>query len=59
MFFIVISIFYFSEENIKKINKSRLLYMYQEEKYYDLPILYNDTNISDSTIKNITYRFCA
>ena len=44
MFFIVISIFYFSEENIKKINKSRLLYMHQEEEHYDLPILYNDTN---------------
>ena len=44
LFFILISFFYFSEENIKKINKSRLFLLTQEENNFDLPILFNDTS---------------
>ena len=44
LFFILISSFYFSEENIKKINKSRLFVLTKEENNFDLPILSSDTN---------------
>ena len=43
LFFLLISFFYFSEEHIKKINKSRLSLLTKEEDYFDLPILFNDT----------------
>ena len=36
--------FYFSEENIKKVNKSRLFLLTKEENNFDLPILSTDTN---------------
>ena len=44
LFFMLILFFYFSEENIKKINKSRLFLLIKEEKNFDLPVLSNDTN---------------
>ena len=44
LFFIFILIFYFSEENIKKVNKSRLFLLTKEENNFDLPILSTDTN---------------
>ena len=44
LFFIFISIFYFSEENIRKVNKSRIFVLTKEENDIDLPILSNDTN---------------
>ena len=44
LFFILISSFYFSEENIKKINKSRLFLLTKEENNFDLPVLSSDTN---------------
>ena len=44
LFFILISSFYFSEENIKKINKSRLFLLTKEENNLDLPVLSSDTN---------------
>ena len=44
LFFIFISFFYFSEENIKKINKSRLFLLDKDENNFDLPVLSNDTN---------------
>ena len=44
LFFILISFFYFSEGNIKKINKSRLLLITKEENNFDLPVLPSDTN---------------
>ena len=44
LFFVLILFFYFSEENIKKINKSRLFLLTKEEKNFDLPVLSNDTN---------------
>jgi len=44
LFFILISFFYFSEDNIKKINKSRLLLIIKEENNFDLPVLPSDTN---------------
>ena len=43
LFIIFISFFYFSDENIKKVNKSRLSLLTKEEDYFDLPILSNDT----------------
>ena len=37
--------FYFSDENIKQINKSRFNYLNKLDKYkLDLPLLENDTN---------------
>jgi predicted PurR-regulated permease PerM len=37
--------FYFSDENIKQINKSRFNYLNKLDKYIlDLPLLENDTN---------------
>ncbi len=37
--------FYFSDENIKRINKSRFNYLNKLDKYIlDLPLLENDTN---------------
>ena len=44
LFFILISFFYFSEENIRKINKSRLFLLTKEENNYDLPVLSSDTD---------------
>ena len=44
LFFILISFFYFSEENIKKINKSRLFLLTKEKSNFDLPVLSSDTN---------------
>ena len=44
LFFILISSFYFSEENIKKINKSRFFLLTKEENNFDLPVLSSDTN---------------
>ena len=44
LFFILISIFYFSEENIRKVNKSRIFVLTKEENNFDLPILSNDTD---------------
>ena len=44
LFFMLILFFYFSEENIKKINKSRLFLLTKEEKNFNLPVLSNDTN---------------
>jgi len=44
LFFILISFFYFSEENIRKINKSRLFLLNKEENNYDLPVLSSDTD---------------
>jgi len=44
LFFILISFFYFSEGNIKKINKSRLLLITKEGNNFDLPVLPSDTN---------------
>jgi len=44
LFFILISFFYFSEDNIKKINKSRLFLIIKEENNFDLPVLPSDTN---------------
>ena len=44
LFFILISFFYFSEENIRKTNKSRLFLLNKEENNYDLPILSSDTD---------------
>ena len=44
LFFILISFFYFSEKNIKKINKSRLFILTKEKNNYDLPVLSNDTD---------------
>ena len=44
LFFILISFFYFSEGNIKKINKSRLFFLTKEESNFDLPVLSSDTN---------------
>ena len=44
MFFILISLFYFSEENVMKINKSRLFLLMKEENNFDLPVLSSDTN---------------
>ena len=44
LFFILISFFYFSEENIKKINKSRLFLLTMEDNNYDLPVLSSDTD---------------
>jgi hypothetical protein len=44
LFLVLISFFYFSAENIKKINKSRLFLLSKEENNFDLPVLSNDTN---------------
>ena len=44
LFFIFISIFYFSEKNIQKINKSRLFLLTKEGNNFDLPVLSSDTN---------------
>ena len=44
LFFILISLFYFSEENVMKINKSRLFLLMKEENNFDLPVLSSDTN---------------
>ena len=44
LFIILISFFYFSEENIKKINKSRIFLLTKEEDNFDLPVLSADTN---------------
>ena len=43
LFFILTSIFYFSEENIKKINKSRSFLLTKEKSNFYLPVLPNDT----------------
>ena len=44
LFFILISFFYFSEKNIKKVNKSRLSLLTNQESNYNLPILVSDTD---------------
>ena len=45
MFIIFLINFYFSEENIKQINKSRFNYLNKLDKHIlDLPLLENDTN---------------
>ena len=44
LFFILISFFYFSEDNIKKINKSRLFLLTKEDNNFDLPVLSSDTD---------------
>jgi len=44
LFFILVSFFYFSEKNIKKVNKSRSFLLTKEENNFDLPVLLNDTN---------------
>mgnify|MGYP001169040845 FL=1 len=43
LFIILILFFYFSEENIKKVNKSRLFLLTKEENNFDLPVLSSDT----------------
>ena len=44
IFFITITFFYFSDENVKKINKSRTFLLSESENNIELPILHNDTN---------------
>ena len=44
LLFVFILIFYFSEENIKKINKSRTFLSVKEENNFDLPVLSSDTD---------------
>ena len=44
-FIILITSFYFSDQNIKEINKSRSIYSVNLSKYtQNLPLLKNDTN---------------
>ena len=44
---ILIIFFYFSEENINKVNKSRYIYSQKLNNYVnELPLLKNDTNNS-------------
>ena len=44
-FIILITSFYFSDQNIKEINKSRSIYSVNLNNYtQDLPLLKNDTN---------------
>ena len=46
-FMILIIFFYFSEENINKVNKSRYIYSEKLNNYVnELPLLKNDTNNS-------------
>jgi len=44
LFFIFTSLFYFSEKNIQKINKSRLFLLTKEDNNFDLPVLSSDTD---------------
>jgi len=47
IFMILIIFFYFSEANIKKVNKSRYIYSEKLKDYVnELPLLKNDTNNS-------------
>jgi len=57
LFLILISFFYFSEENIKKVNKSRLFLLTKEVNNFDLPVLSSDTNniiIYSNEVENYT-----
>ena len=44
LLFVFMLIFYFSEDNINKINKSRTFLTEKDENNFDLPVLSNDTN---------------
>tara|TARA_B100001750_G_scaffold194274_1_gene165611 strand:+ start:664 stop:936 length:273 start_codon:yes stop_codon:yes gene_type:complete len=44
LFLAFILIFYFSDENIKKTNKSRIFLSAKEKNNFDLPVLSSDTN---------------
>ena len=44
IFFTTITFFYFSDENVKKINKSRIFLLNGTKNNLELPVLYNDTN---------------
>tara|TARA_Y100000590_G_scaffold369160_1_gene430218 strand:- start:652 stop:912 length:261 start_codon:yes stop_codon:yes gene_type:complete len=44
IFLLLISVFYFSDQNIKKTNKMRSLYSLNTNNFKNLPLLENDTN---------------
>ena len=57
LFLFFTSRYYFSEENIKKVNKSRLFLLTKEVNNFDLPVLSSDTNniiIYSNEVENYT-----